>query len=352
MSLKFRLALIFTAMVVLTVVLTTALSWQELVHEPGDPETGPEDRNESMGWRLMEIVLRSTGPAAVVAVGAWWLTRRMLLPIADLTRAAEELQKGCYGGQIPYSGNTDELSRLVNTFNRMSRQVESSFQRIREFTLHASHELKTPLTVLRATFEQRLPLTAIGSAERDELASMLDEVHRLTSIVDALSLLTRADSGQQHFEHREVDLTALVTGAREDTEALADGRKLTVSMGRCDAVRVAGDKFRLRQLLLILADNAVKYNHPGGYVTLELERGHGEAVVRFTNSGRGLTEEEQSRVFDRFYRGPESRSMEIEGCGLGLSIAKWIAEAHHGTLSLHSRASTITTELSLPVLLD
>lgn len=349
MTLKLRLALIFSGMMLLTVLITTALSWQELIDEPGDPESGEENQNESIGWRLMEIVLRGTGPAAVLAFGAWWLTRRMLSPLGDLTRAADELGNGRYGGQIPRTGNTVEFTRLISGFNEMSRQVESSFRRVREFTLHASHELKTPLTVLRATLERRLPLTAIGSAERDELASVLDEVHRLVSIVDALSMLTKADAGLHTLERREVDLAALLSAAREDTEALSDGRGLVVQTGRVDALVALGDRFRLRQLLLILADNAVKYNVPGGTVLLELEPRQETAVIRVFNSCRGMPLEEQPRVFERFYRGAETQSLGIEGSGLGLSIAKWIAESHGGGLTLVFGDSGATAEVTLPL---
>jgi signal transduction histidine kinase len=194
--------------------------------------------------------------------------------------------------------------------------------------------------------------TLPGSGERDELASQLEEVHRLTSIVDALSLLTKADSGHYHFERLELELETLVWGAREDAEALADGRGITVSTGRIERVRVMGDRFRLRQLLLILADNAVKYNHPGGSILLELEARDGEAIIRMVNSGKGLADGEDVRVFDRFYRGVEAQAMRIEGSGLGLSIAKWIAESHVGRLSIHPAPSFIVAEFVLPCLCD
>jgi signal transduction histidine kinase len=352
MSLKLRLGLIFTGMMLLAVMATTALSWQELVEEPEDPETSQENQNETMGWRLTEIVIRGAAPATLLAFGAWWLTWRMLRPMEELSKAIELVGKGRYGEQIPQSGHTTEFARLIEAFNSMSCQVRNSFEQIREFTLHAGHELKTPLTVLRATLEQRISRTTPGSVERDELASQLEEVHRLTSIVDALSLLTKADSGHYHFERLELDLENLAWGAREDAEALAHGRGITVSTGRIDRVRVMGDRFRLRQLLLILADNAVKYNHPGGSILLELEARDGEAIIRMVNSGKGLADGEHLRVFDRFYRGVEAQAMGIEGSGLGLSIAKWIAESHGGRLSVRPGPSLIIVECVLPRLTD
>lgn len=348
MSLRLRLGLIFIGMVLLTLLFTTALSWQELVAEPDDPEAGEENLHESMSWRLMEIVVRGTGPAVLLAFMSWWLTQRMLRPIEILTKATEKLEKGGYGEQIPLIKGSDELARLMKAFNSMSLQVAASFQRIREFTLHASHELKTPLTVLRSSLERRLPSTAIGSAERDEMASMLDEIQRLTSIVDALTLLSKADAQQLYFEHQPVDLKAIVTTAHEDTEALADGRELTVVLKRCDAVSVTGDRFRLRQLLLILADNAVKYNFPGGTVTLELEALPETAVITMTNTGRGVEATQQSRVFDRFYRGEEAQSLNIDGCGLGLSIAQWIAGAHGAALHFESNSQETRVTATFP----
>lgn len=349
MSLRFRLALIFIGMVFLTLVGTIGISWQELIEEPHDPEAGKENREESMGWRLTEILLRGSGPAVVLALIAWWLAQRMLRPIEALTLATENLEKGQYGQQIPHHGGRDELSRLTAAFNAMSKQVALSFQGIREFTLHASHELKTPLTILRSSFEAKLLETPIGSRERDEMASLLDEVRRLTSIVDSLALLTKADAQLLKNEKLPVDLHALITATREDVEALSHGKELEVMLDRCDEVTVIGDRFRLRQLLLILADNAVKYNEPHGVVSVSLRRFPQHAEICFANSGPGLGAEEQKHVFDRFFRGNESQSREIEGSGLGLSIAKWIVDSHKGSISFHSDPEKTIVSVVLPL---
>jgi len=348
MTLRIRLALIFIGLVLFTLIITTVLAWHELIEEPADPDTSADNLNESMSWRLSEIVLRGAGPIILLALIAWWLTQRLFRPIEVLIQATHKIQAGNYGEQIPLQGRRDELAQLTKAFNAMSLQVADSFRNIREFTLHANHELKTPLTLLRTSMERKLPLTGIGSPERDDLAAQLDEVHRLTKIVDSLALLTKADAQLLRWERLPVELDLLVQAAAEDADALADGSNLKVILETCPAITVTGDRFRLRQLLLILADNAVKYNQPDGYVRLRLEKQEDQAVITITNSGPGISPEQQGQVFDRFFRGVENQARSIDGSGLGLSIAQWIVKAHHGTITFQSNPVESTVTVTLP----
>jgi signal transduction histidine kinase len=263
--------------------------------------------------------------------------------VEALTRAAESASERNLGEPLPRSGNGDELDRLTEVFNEMTARLHGSFQRIREFTLHASHELKTPLTILRSEMETQLGNGAPSAAQRESLMSQLDEVQRLTRIVDGLALLTKADAGQVRLNPEPVRLDELVRDACADAQILAKPYSVKVGLGACDAITVRGDRHRLRQLLLNLTDNAVKYNVPGGVVDVEL-RSLGGALAELTvaNTGKGIPPEQLSRVFDRFWRGDASHNSEVDGCGLGLSICQWIVNAHGGSIKMTSLPSEFT----------
>lgn len=346
MTLRVRLALIFIGMMLLTLLITTFLSWYELIDQPA--RENPVESQKSMTWRLAEIVIRGAGPIIVLALIAWWLTQRMLRPIESLTKATNRLKQGRYGEQITLQGGKHELAQLTTAFNAMSLQIADSFKSIREFTLHASHELKTPLTLLRASMERKLPMTAVGSPERDEMASQLNEVHRLTDIVDSLAMLTKGEAGLAHMEKQTINLHTKLAIAREEAEALSEDLGLTVVLERCDEVSIIGDRFRIRQLLLILIDNAVKYNQPNGWIRLGLRSLGTQAEIQISNSGPGMSEEQQAHVFDRFFRGSESQASGIEGSGLGLSIARWIVQAHDGTITFVSSPAETNVTITLP----
>lgn len=249
--------------------------------------------------------------------------------------------------QLPRAGNGDEVDRLTEVFNGMTARLDQSFQRIREFTLHASHELKTPLTVMQGELETACREEALTNAQRERLLSQLDEVQRLGKIVDGLSLLTKADAGQVQLADEPVAMDALVREAVEDAQHLAHGRNLEISLIACDVVCVQGDRHRLRQVLLNLTDNAVKYNEPGGSLTVALRAVEGFAEIVVSNTGLGVPKALEARLFDRFFRGEASHGTAVEGCGLGLSIAQWIVHAHGGTIRIESteRGLTVVTVL-------
>lgn len=337
MSLVTRLTWWFVALLTLALVIVVGLSYRELVMEQGSGH--PEEFGEGpepLWWQLAEIAGRAAIPLLVLAVGGWWLTRRALRPLHTLTEAASRIHAGNLEEHIPLSGSGDELDRLTAVFNEMTSRLGTSFDRIREFTLHASHELKTPLAILRADFGELVDEPGRSEADRERFASHLDEIERLTRIVNGLTLLTRADAHQVTLQREALALDALVREAAENAQALAEPRGVKVTMGDLPAAQVNGDRHRLRQLLLILCDNAVKYNRTGGEIGLSLTSGAETAVVRIHNTGEGIPPEEQPFVFERFHRGAHAAAQDIDGCGLGLSIAHWIAQAHSGSLTFVS----------------
>jgi signal transduction histidine kinase len=290
-----------------------------------------------------EMVLYISLPAILLGlVGGWWMTRKALAPVSALTTAVENLRENNLKGRLPRSNNGDELDRLTDVFNAMTARLDDSFQRIHEFTLHASHELKTPLTILRAELESALSNENLVPPQRDRVLSHLDEIERLTKIVDGLTLLTKADAGQIQLKCETVALHELVQDSLDDAKILAQSHHVQVNLAACDPAVIEGDRHRLRQLLLNLTDNAIKYNQPGGTVTMSLRNEAQESVLTIANTGPGISPELQRRVFERFFRGDANHNHNIEGCGLGLSLAQWIAHAHNTNITLTSTPNELT----------
>jgi heavy metal sensor kinase len=306
-----------------------------------------EHRNRPEGRALDEageMIFQVSLPAVVLGLlGGWWLTRRALAPVTKLTNAVENIHEKNLGEKIPRTGNGDELDRLTEVFNAMTARLDNSFQRIREFTLHASHELKTPLTILCGETEIALRDESPSPAERERLLSQLDEVRRLSKIVDGLALLAKADAGQIALALEPVRLDELVRDNFADAQILAEPHGIQVELTDCEEISLRGDRHRLRQLLLNLADNAVKYNQPHGGVIMSLLKSGDMAQIKITNTGAGIPPEILPRVFDRFFRGDPAHESAIDGCGLGLSIAQWIVSAHKGTIQINSVPSKLTT---------
>jgi signal transduction histidine kinase len=350
MTIRTRLTLWFTGILFVSLLAMGALSYYEFVMEPRSQAAraeaaskGPNAEEEEVG-DILGILAWCGLPALVVGLGGgWWLMRKGLAPVAALTQAAERMNEHNLGRPLPRSGNGDELDRLTEVFNAMTERLNQSFARIREFTLHASHELKTPLTVIHGELERALQDETLSAAQRERLESELDEAQRLVKIVDGLTLLTKADAGQITLAREPLRLDELVREACEDAQSLARPQEIQVSLSTCEELKVTGDRHRLRQLLLNLTDNAIKYNERTGSVTIGLKRAGESAEITIANTGPGIPPEIQSRIFEPFFRGDPSHSNAVQGCGLGLSIARWIATAHGGTIQEASEPNSLTT---------
>jgi heavy metal sensor kinase len=287
---------------------------------------------------------------AVSVAGGWLLAYKSLRPVDLVTRTARRITAENLDQRIPSREIDDEIGRLVSTLNDMIARLHTSFGKIKQFTVDASHELRTPLTIVRGEIELALRQQKAADEYRRVLASIHEEVVRLSAIIDNLLLLSRADLGQDDVRFEDVDLQALVQELYEDGETLAAGKEISLAMLRTEPVTLKGDKIRLRQLFLNLVDNAIKYTPERGSVSLALDRENGMARVAVSDTGIGIAPEEQQRIFDRFYRVDKGRSRDMGGSGLGLSIAKWIAELHHGRIDVASvphRGTTFTVYLPL-----
>lgn len=345
MTLRTRLTCGYSAIAIVCMILLGVLAhhqfWTEVeMHQWLGPKGLPNDRwSGTIASSVYSLV------PAVLGAG-WLLMRRILEPILRLTEAVGRIHTRNLNEPLPCTGSNDEVDRLAQVFNAMVARIDQSFQQIREFTLHASHELKTPLTVMRGELETALhDSDSLPPVQREWMQSQLDEIQRLAKIVDGLTLLTKADAGQVEFEWEPVWVEDLVRECVEDAKVLAEPQHVTVTLGECADVVTLGDRHRLRQILLNLVDNAIKYNKPNGTVTVDLRAVGEELEIEIINTGAGIPPELQARIFDRFVRGDEARSKSIDGCGLGLAIVRWIVQTHCGNIQITSEPEKTTKVL-------
>ena len=344
MTIRARLTLWYAGVTFVSLLVMAGLTYEAFAPEPSSKSEEKNHDDESDMQEVLRIVFWCGVPAMALALGGgWWLMRKALMPVSALTQAAGQINERNLGEQLPRTDNGDEFDRLTEVFNAMTGRLNNSFTRIREFTLHASHELKTLLTILCGETETALRDESLTPAQRERAASQLEELRRLGTIVDGLTLLAKADAGLIKLTLAPVRFDELVRDSFADTQILAHAPGIRVELAACDEAMVNGDAHRLRQLLLNLADNATKYNEPNGLISMSLRR-NGETVeFAIANSGPGVSREVLPRVFDRFFRGDPAHSDTVDGCGLGLSIAQWIVSAHNGTIRMESDPSKLTT---------
>lgn len=349
MTIRTRLTVWYASTLLGSFLLMAAVLYFELVLERrwATAAGKPIDRIEE---EIAEIILIYGVPTAIFTVcGGWWLLRKALVPLDKLATAAERLHIDNLHEPLPRTGNRDEVDRLSEILNATNRRLEEAFARIQEFTLHASHELKTPLAILQGEIEMFMADPSFSAAQREACASQLDEIQRLTKIVDGLTLLAKADAGKIVLSSELVRLDELVQECFADAQILAQQKNIQVVLLACVPVTLKGDRHRLRQLLLNLTENAIKYNVPNGNVEIALAQSGTIAELTIVNTGPGIPSARLSRVFDRFFRGDESHNSDTEGCGLGLSIAQWIVKAHDGEINIASRPEDLTrVTVSLP----
>ncbi len=301
--------------------------------------------------RLLGMMLISGGLAILGSVFiGMWLSQRTLRPIEAITAAADRITTANdLSTRLPWEGPMDELGRLVSVFNHMMDRLEQLFTAQQRFVADVSHELRTPLTAVRGN----LDLIRRYGMDPASLEAIESEVDRMSRMVNDLLLLARADSGGLKLDRMALDLDTVVTEVYREARVLAKDRDLKIVMARFEPVRILGNPDRMKQLLLNLVSNAIKFTPDGGQVSLSLWQDKGEAVVQVSDTGIGIGPEDLEHIFDRFYQADSSRTRRdiTGGSGLGLSIAKWIAEAHDGTLTVESELGVGTTfTLRVPVM--
>jgi len=284
------------------------------------------------------LVMAVLFPFAVLLAGGggWLLAYRALKPVDRMTDTARRIDAGRLHERIEPTGARDELDRLAGTLNGMLGRIESAFTEMRQFTADASHELQTPLTILRGEIEVALRSRRTEEEYTDILKSALEEVERISVLVEGLLLLARSDAGVLRADLATVDLNLVAEEVLDRAGPLARRKSVSLKLGELEPLSVSGDFALLRRLLLNLVDNGIKYTPSGGVVKVSISRSGNFAVLSVQDSGPGLPAEEREKVFQRFYRSPEARASGQGGSGLGLSIVKSIVDAHHGQVELLS----------------
>jgi heavy metal sensor kinase len=302
--------------------------------------------------RRTSIILLVLTPSVLVLalLGGWVLVGRSLQPVDAMTRTAMSMQPGKMDHRIEPTGSDDEIARLASAFNEMIARLDRSFRQVQQFSADASHELKTPLTSIRGEAEVALMGDLTPEEHRRVLRSIVDEVERMSAIVENLLLLARADAEQVHIRRERLHLEGIVLEAYEQLEGLARRKQITLDIATMDEAEVEGDPLWLGQILTNLLNNAIKYTPEGGTVTLSLEVIDQEGRVAVTDTGPGIPAEHLPHIFDRFYRVDSGRSRDAGGVGLGLNIAQWAAQTQGGRIEVESEVGKGTTfTLCLPV---
>ncbi|HLM82450.1 MAG TPA: ATP-binding protein [Terriglobales bacterium] len=300
--------------------------------------TPTDDVVETLGLFRFYLLMFAPLLFLVAAVGGYWLSRRALAPVDAIVRTARDISGANLASRLQKLDTGDELQRLSDTLNEMLDRLEAAFLRITQFTADASHELRTPVSLIRTEAELALRRSRGESEYKESLRHILLEAERTTSLIEQLLSLARADSGREALHMQPVDLRQTLADVVEGWQQVAIIRNLQFS-AHLDGQEpfVLGDGAALRRLADILLDNAFKYTPPTGFVRLALEQKGGTAVMSVQDSGAGIASEEQDKIFERFYRVDKARSREQGGAGLGLAIAKWIVTQHRGAIAVVSR---------------
>ena len=268
-----------------------------------------------------------------------------------ITRSARTINATNLSDRLEKLTTGDELQRLSDTLNEMLGRIEHAFIRVTQFTADASHELRTPIALIRAEAEIALRRSRGDAEYREALRHILLEAERTTGLIEELLSLARADSGREALRITSVDLSTMVREVSEQWQELMATRDLTFTCRETgEAIAVLGDRTALQRLLTVLLDNAAKYTPAPGTVELLLETTNSSAVIRVRDSGIGIAVEDQPKIFERFYRVDKARSRASRGAGIGLAIAQWIVQQHRGSITVQSspgKGSMFVVELPL-----
>ena len=304
------------------------------------------EMNSSLHDLLLMLAVGVLLALVFASIGGWWLSSRALAPIDRVTKMAQEITGHDLNRRLNLDLPDDEVGRLARTFDDMIARLDAMFQRQRQFTADASHELRTPLTAIKGQIDVALTRTRDPAEYQRVLTAVNHQVDRMTRLVGELLMLARSDAGAIPLERRPVSVQNLVQSVAQQVAPLARAKGLDVSIDPGSPPTITGDQDLLLQLLLNLADNAVKYTDRGTITIGWLAQDDVEIFV--SDSGPGIPADQQERIFERFHRVDVARSRERGGAGLGLAICKWIAEAHGGRMSVQSSEAGSTFTVTLP----
>jgi heavy metal sensor kinase len=295
------------------------------------------DPVESMLNHLfLQLALGLPLAVIIVAGGGYLLVRRALTPVEQITRAAERITQHNLSERLPVSSTGDELERLSVSLNSMITRLDDAFQNSKRFVADASHDLRTPLTILRGELENFAEDPRLDAELRDRAGSMLEEVVHLGKIVEQLFALSRLDAGEAQTEWTQFDLSELAKTTADQMSLLAEDKGISISCDASQPMPVKGNHVRLKQVVVNLLDNAIKYTPEKGAIQLRVLAINGHAVLEVEDNGIGIPPDALPHIFERFYRVDQARSADSESAGLGLSIVKSICAAHGAEVEAHS----------------
>src|SRR6267143_4563039 len=313
-----------------------------------------EERLRQQLWEVL-VVLAFGLPLVVVlaGVGGYVLARRALTPIDHLASEARRITADRLHERLSVPNQRDEIGRLAAVINDTFARLEASFEQLRRFTADASHELRTPLSVIRGIGEAGLGETRTPAEYKEAMGSMLEEVDRLTTLVDTLLRLSHGDAGTVRLSRESVDLGQLTRDVVSSLTILAEERNQRITFNDADRAIATVDRLVLREAITNLLDNAIKYSPAGSVIDILLRADGDRAILEVADRGPGIAAAHRHRIFDRFFRLDEARSRSDGGTGLGLAIAKWAVEVHGGQISVDGNPSggsvfRITLPLSAP----
>ena len=287
----------------------------------------------------------------IASGGGYFLANRALSPIDKITNTAREISHSNLSERIEMkSNNNDEIARLIDTLNQLLDRLDTAFNRQKQFTADASHELRTPIAVIRAQVEEVLENETVSGGEyRQALHAVKKQIVHMSNLIGQMLLLSRVDENQNQLEKEPFDFNFLVESLMEEMENLALIKNISLlTKIETRPIYIKADQSLITQLLLNLIDNAIKYSNIGGKVVLKVDDLGDKLKIDIKDEGSGIAEEHLSNIFVRFYRVDKSRSRKNGGSGLGLAICRWIAEAHQGQISVTSiqgQGTTFTVEL-------
>ena len=311
--------------------------------------TSLEDFDETIRKLLLIMIISIPTSIIVTIVVGYFMAKKALRPVDQIRRAAVKISSSNLDEKIDITGRRDELGRLAETFNAMIGRLKDAFQRINQFSIDVSHELKTPLTILKGETEVALRKEREKDDYRKLLLSNLEEIDRMSCIIDDLLLLSKADTKEIKLNIEEVALRDLIMDVCMNMKVVADKKSVELQISELEDVRLKGDELKLRRMLLNVVENGIKYSHVGGKVSVSSYVNDGYARIDVKDDGIGISEEDIKYVFDRFYRADRSRKRE-SGSGLGLSISRWIAGAHKGSIEVKSQpAQGSVFTIKLPI---
>jgi heavy metal sensor kinase len=364
-SIRVRLTAWYTAVLSLLLVVYAAATFLAVRHEFREQledrllesraasRPAPADDAEAEMQRQLEeiLVVLAAGLPLVVGlagIGGYVLARRALAPIDHLAADARRITADRLHERLRVANEDDEIGRLAAVINDAFARLDASFAQLRRFTADASHELRTPLSVMRGTGEMGLRGTRTAAEYQDTIGTMLEEVDRLTRLVDTLLRLSRGDAGTIRLDREVVDLGQLAREVTSSLGVLAEERRQRLRLELADGVRVSVDRLVFREAVANVIDNAFKYSPEGSEIRVSVHAVDGRAALSVADAGPGIATEHRDRVFDRFYRIDEGRSREMGGAGLGLAIARWAVEANAGEITVDPSDAGSVFRISLP----